>query len=139
MNVKWKALRSWTKRATLSNNKQKLYQLFPSSLPYAYMFIQLDEGECVSTGKTTTVSFPLQSLLPLTEIMELHIKEVSPWIQFFCDLSQALFIFTTTTPQPRAPIRQASPPCLLLASGERLNLDENEIFISTQQLMSILI
>lgn len=66
--------------------------------------------------------------------MELRFKEAARCILFFCDLHQPLFVFTTTTPRTRT--STISSPSL---SGERLNLDQNEKFICTQQLMAALI
>lgn len=76
-------------------------QLFLLQFVCLSEFIQVDEGECVSTGKTTFVFLPLQSLLSLTD-NGITRQNGSPSIQFFCDLYQPLFIFTMTTLRPHA-------------------------------------
>lgn len=91
---------------------------------------------CMLTQVKTTAMPPPSSfeLCFGGQIMELRFKGATRCIPFFCDLHQPLFVFTTTTPRTRT--STISSPS---QSGERLNLDQNEKFICTQQLMAALI
>lgn len=88
-------------------------------------------------AEVKTTAEPLPSSFDLCfggQIMELRFKGAARCIPFFCDLHQPLFVFTTTTPRTRT--SAISSPS---QSGERLNLDQNEKIICTQQLMATLI
>lgn len=104
---------------------------------YPSMFIQVDEGECVSAGKIAVVFLFLQSLLSLTGNIITHQRSFCLYPILLWPLRAFFHIQHDNSPSPS--LHQPASPCFLSLSRERLNLDENEIFISTQQLMAILI
>lgn len=119
--------------------------LFLLQFVYASVFIRVDEGGSVlAQVKQPSYFFPFQSLLSLTDNGITHQRSFSLYPILLWPLQAFVHIHhNNSQPQvsasrlliPRFP----SPPLPLCVSGERLNLDENEIFISTQQLMAILI
>lgn len=104
---------------------------------YPLMFIEVDEGECVGAGKTAAAFLPLQSLPSLTDNGITHQRGFSLYPILLRPLPAFVHIHHDNSPDPN--LHQQASPCFLSPSGERLNLDENEIFICTQQLMAILI
>lgn len=127
----WK-LRYWCPRK--AENRPLLFLL---QHIYPPMFVRADEGQHVSAGKTTAVFRLLRSLHLQTDNGITHQRSCSlfpilPW-----PLPAFVHIHHNNSPDPDS-YRQAYP-CFPPLSGERLNLDQNEKFICTEQLMAILI
>lgn len=104
---------------------------------YTPMFIQVDEVECVSAGKTTTVFLSVQSLLLLRDNGITHQRSLCLYPILLWPLPAFVHIHHDNSSGPS--LHQQASPCFPSVPRERLNLDENEIFISTQRLMAILI
>lgn len=104
---------------------------------YTFMFVEVGEAECVSAGKTALVFLPLQSLLSLTDNGITHQRSFSLYPILLRPLTAFVHIHHDNSLDPN--LHQQASPYFLSPSGERLNLDENEIFICAQQVMAILI
>lgn len=111
---------------------------FLSQHIYPTMFIQMDEGEYVSAGKTTAVFLLLpRSVLSLTGNGITHQRNCFFYPILLWPPPAFVHIHHNNSPDPN--LQHQPSPCLLFLSGERLNLDQNEKFIYTLLLIAILI
>lgn len=87
--------------------------------------------ECVSACKTTVVFLPFQSLLLLTDNRIALQRRLFLYPILLWPLQAFVHIYHNNSLAPS--LHQEASPSFLSLSRERLNLDENEIFISTHR------